>query len=543
LRAPRQAATLTGVKAPLCAALLLATPALAARPTLSGPEVLRPSADGRFLTHYTLQGADALTLGDGDANGVPDEVDDVERGMQRAYEAFVVGDGWPAPPGDEGRGGDDRLDVYVRDIDAFGYAYFERVAAGGDTSYFEIDPANSKLGRAVARSIAAHELHHALQAAVTVRAEPWVYEATSTWVQYSLDLEPELTLLRDLSWTLRLQGASRGLADTGARFEYAGMTWVQFLLDRQKLPRPAVLTLWKAMGAAGGWEAGHRTFLAPASLEDVVVEYAVWNLFACRRDDGRHYSALLPCSIDAEVPAPKAAPPSSGDSLAVGRFGASYVELKHDCRSADLALTVSPAAGPAAVRVLRGRAAGDSPVEQGPADGGTFTVAGWNDDARTVLVLVNLGAQETTFRWSASVAGSYQPAPDFAAARALTVSPAALPAPLQVGEAVQLGVTGAFGSCASGLELSASAPWRSSDPAVVSVDGGSVLALSAGTADVFVDNGALTSNRVSVTVQAPGCGCSGSPGAGALAWVALVTLDTRRRRRVRSPGQLSRRTD
>lgn len=507
-------------------ALLLGTSALADRPTLSGPEELHASADGHFLVHFTRQGVDAVTIGDtAPANGVPDEVDDLESGMHLAWEAFVTTDGWPAPPADEGRGGDARLDVYVRDIDAFGYTYFEPVPSGS-SSYIEIDPANSTLGRTLARTIAGHEFHHALQAAVTVQLAPWIYEATATWVQYGLFTDADIQLVRDLSWSIRLQSAARALDDTGGRFEYASMTWVQFLVDRAHAPRTQVLELWKAMAREGDWEAGHRAFLSPETLEDVVTDFGVWNLFACRRADGHHYTDTLPCTLDVEVPTTKAQAPASGQTMTVGRFGAAYVEFEHDCQSNTLDLELS-SSEPFSARVVHVRAAGESPseplvvVDRRVAQ----SIVGWNDDVRTVLVLTNLGTTPATFSWAAKTSGTYQASPAPSAARSVSVTPVE-PQSLSPGETLQLSATGRFGSCATGANVAAQLPWRSSEPGVVSVEGGLVRALSPGTAEVFVDTGALTSNRVTITVGPRGCGCglsSTSP------WVVLGALVLLRR--------------
>src|SRR5690349_17632834 len=88
-----------------------------ARPVLSGSELTRASADGHVRLHYTLTGADAVDAADvAPANGVPDAVDAAEDGLARMWAGFVDGDGWPAPAADGGVGGDDRHDVYVREL-------------------------------------------------------------------------------------------------------------------------------------------------------------------------------------------------------------------------------------------------------------------------------------------------------------------------------------------------------------------------------------------------------------------------------------------
>jgi hypothetical protein len=96
----------------------------APRPELSGPELLHPTADGRVVVHYTTEGTDAVPPADVDpANGVPDAVDWIEEGARRMLDAFVGEDGFRSLIADDGRGGDDRLDIYLRVVNANGLAH------------------------------------------------------------------------------------------------------------------------------------------------------------------------------------------------------------------------------------------------------------------------------------------------------------------------------------------------------------------------------------------------------------------------------------
>src|SRR5262249_1418192 len=158
--------------------------------------------------HYTTSGVDAVT--------VADTLAWVDEGAARMVAAFVVEDGWPAPPADEGRGGDDRLDVYLRALDANGYAHEEPTAAGGGTGYIEVDPANATLGRAAFESIVGHEVHPILQlAAAGGFVDAWIAEADATYAQYLLFDDESLTLARNFLWRVRLSQPERSLDDAG----------------------------------------------------------------------------------------------------------------------------------------------------------------------------------------------------------------------------------------------------------------------------------------------------------------------------------------
>ena len=467
------------------------------RPTLSGPELRWEPPGGRFLVHYTLEGADAPTeLADVDPqNGVPDLLDNFGEGLNHAWDLFVGEDGWPAPPPDEGRGGDDRLDVYVRVIDAFGYTYYEPLAAGGTphASHLELSNSLAGMGPVTVRSIAAHEFHHALQAALTTQLEDWIFEATATWARYFVYAgDWLLDIARDTLWTLRLQGAGRAFDDTGARFDYAGMIWIKFLLEQGAYPRRTVLDLWQAMAADGDWVLGHEQVLPALGLASVplaVETFAEWNLFACHRADGHHYTdaAGPACGVEAEVvPTAVTTLPAAGTSVTVGPLGQAYLEFTHDCTTAGLQVHVD-GTGPYAARAVAVRGGGLTTSQRADSTGGgvDLDVPDWNNAARAVLILVNLDAQPQSFAYQASGVGAYQAAPDLAATQQVTIvdeSGAAPTGPLALakGQTRQLRALAFFGSCADGLDATATAGWHAADESVANVSAGLVRAQGAG---------------------------------------------------------------
>jgi hypothetical protein len=375
------------------------------RPPLSGPEEIVDTADGRFRIHFTREGGDATD---------DDAVAWAEEGFTALWRELVDGDGWPAPPPDLGEGGDDRLDVYLRDLDANGYAHEVPLPGGPTGCWIELDPGvAANLGGVTFRSVAAHELHHCLQFAVTTVVEPWIYEASSTYAQYLLygGQDETLDLGKELLWRLRLAGAGRDLDNTSAQFEYAGMVWAKFLVDRAG-DRGVLLELWQAMAAAGGWEAGHEAYLG--GLAATAAEGAVWNLFACDRDDGLHWADdPAACRLDGAVRAARVeALPASGETEALGRYGTEYVELVPDCATADLRVEVTPSAA-MTVQVVEVAAAGDSTVstrEVAAGETATFDVAAWGWSTKVVIAGTSAGG-EGSFAWSASASGTYT-APD-----------------------------------------------------------------------------------------------------------------------------------
>lgn len=502
------------------ALLAVALPAWAARPVLTGAEQLAPSADGHFLIHYTLTGADALAGAEdtAPANGMPDAVDDVELGLHAVWAAFVEEDQWPAPPPDEGRGGDDRLDVYLREIDINGYAHYEPVAAGGYTAYLEIDRAGRNQGALTLQSVAGHELHHALQAAYTPALSSWIYEATSTWAQYRL-FQGSLVMdtARQVLWTARLQHPEYALDTTGNRYEYAGMTWIQFLVDHGALPRTGVRRLWEAMAAAGDWEAGHRAFLAEP-LEETVAAFHTWNLFACSEDDGRHYDPNgLPCEFETGVPARALVTyPASVTTTQTGRLGAVYLSLEPDC-GAPTAVVHVQGTGPF---LVRGVGVGQGEWAAASADGSPveLRLPGWNLYAWTRLVLVNTAAAAQAFQ--VEVATDSAPLPggpgavDGWGARSLWVEPAG-PRRVNVPDAVVLRARGEVNPCHADADVSDTVEWQSSDEETATVQHGVVVPKRAGHVEITVQAARVSSAPVAIEFTDPegtmGCTQGGTP--------------------------------
>lgn len=273
---------------------------------LSGPEAVHVTPGAGIVVHYTLEGEDALEeAGDADpANGVPDQVDAISDGLDRVWEEYVVQDGWEPVRSDGVAGGDSRVDAYVASLDARGYA-FPEMGPDGWSAYLLLDPGSVDYGIEVQASVAGHELHHALQFTYSVEADPWMYESTSTYVQYLGFGSPQLDGAREVLWALRLSEPARSVWDTGEQFEYAAMVWAKFLVDRRGGDRLELRRLWEGLGESGGdWRGAHGALVSDQGLQagDLLAEHAEWNLFACGRDDGGHYlDDPADCGVPAQV--------------------------------------------------------------------------------------------------------------------------------------------------------------------------------------------------------------------------------------------------
>ncbi len=199
------------------AALLMAVAGLAASPkpeaSAHGDDVshARPSlplnaGTEHFVIHYTLSGGDAVDSTDADGNGMPDYVELVGQTLELAWNVEVNQMGWTAPPLDSGEEGDTRLDIYLMDVMADGYAGYvettggfigdnpnsperERNAAYAfmvlDNDYTEIEGLGyDETPTQLLQVTVAHEFHHMIQAGYD-DSDPhfWFYEASATWME------------------------------------------------------------------------------------------------------------------------------------------------------------------------------------------------------------------------------------------------------------------------------------------------------------------------------------------------------------------------
>ncbi|MEN0067653.1 MAG: hypothetical protein AAGA48_36320 [Myxococcota bacterium] len=262
------------------------------RPVLSGPE-LTQDLDG-FRIHYTAEGPDAV-----------DEsyLSEVQRGLVEGQAIFEE-EGWPRPLPDNGEGGNDAIDVYILELDANGYANPVDVGNNDSSCYIRLDPKLPPLGGVIA-SVARHELHHCIQFRYRTNLPSWLYESGATYEQYShAGDDPVLEAAAATLWASRLSEPERRLGNDQS--PYATFLWSKFWAEYTGYDPERLVGLWEALQGDDHWanameEAAQDAF--GESLDEVFLQYAVHNRFACANDDGQHYlDEPLPCVADVSVP-------------------------------------------------------------------------------------------------------------------------------------------------------------------------------------------------------------------------------------------------
>ncbi|MFZ5475130.1 MAG: MXAN_6640 family putative metalloprotease [Myxococcota bacterium] len=200
------------------------------------------SPTGTARVWYSTDGPNAVKAGDDDADGVPDFAQSVAAYTEDVL-VFYEEAGFRPPVSDEGRGGDDAMDVYL--VDFGGNADGAYTAENCDTvgtatqcdGYFVMENDFAGYGYSdvdtAIRVLTSHELFHAVQAAYDAGEGVWLSEGTAVWAEQLYDpLNEDFVAFCDAY----LDDTARSLNEppTGPvpTFAYATAIWWWFLSNR-----------------------------------------------------------------------------------------------------------------------------------------------------------------------------------------------------------------------------------------------------------------------------------------------------------------------
>lgn len=230
-------------------ALLLAAPAHA-RPTEGGQfgydstdEVVSWDAPGGIRVHYAVSGPSTALLDDEDDNGVPDFVEEVAFHVLASLDTFeAAGFRRPLSEADVGLGplgGSEAFDVYLVDFGGGSDGAFRVDGCSGGVCAGHLLIENDFRGYSygstdeAARTLASHELFHAVQAAYAQDLPVWVSEGTAVWAQRLYDPESD-DFIRFAKAYISDTGRSLDKPPAGPvpEFAYATGLWFDFLTLR-----------------------------------------------------------------------------------------------------------------------------------------------------------------------------------------------------------------------------------------------------------------------------------------------------------------------
>lgn len=146
----------------------------------------------RFKIHYTedATNGDEVMGSDGNASTIPQFVIDVGNAFEASM-SHILSLGYPPLPGDRNYGGDSKFDVYILNLNSYGYTSFDTtpsdvyIVIDNDFSVAleNFDPEGQVKG--AIKVTAVHELFHTFQFQyiTDTNNNGWWMEATSTWME------------------------------------------------------------------------------------------------------------------------------------------------------------------------------------------------------------------------------------------------------------------------------------------------------------------------------------------------------------------------
>jgi hypothetical protein len=322
-------------------------------------------------------------------------------GLELGRETFLERGFRSANP-DAGEAGSDAIDVYISELDSNGYANVADGTDGEASCYIRINPDLGALGFEVVESVAIHELHHCVQFAYTTDTHAFMYEATATFEQYRALSNETLALALDVLYLTRLSDPEQSLNHTEGRYHYAGFLFLKFWSEYQGADLDRIPALWEQLARTPAWDealdaAAQTTW--GLSLDEVFVDFARFNAFACSRNDGQHYlPGSLECGADLEVPHTLTEESTGSVPVSMENTGysASYArwEMATEGMLTEMSCTV-PSDPEADLRVLLAHLDGDGALE-------TFESM-WVEPGARVRLGVPNGAGGSTLAVFASV--------------------------------------------------------------------------------------------------------------------------------------------
>ena len=299
-----------------------------------------------FRIHYVNTTSDAPDLTDmGGVSGVPDYVEKVGELFEEVYDFEMTEMGYQAPLPDQGLGGDDRFDVYLKDIDILGYigiAIPENANAGSPSygyMYLDNDFANYLAsGQAnfpievEIKATAAHEFHHCVQFGYESLPDIWLAEGTSIWIEN--EILPEYNSHLTYGRVFDSPGTPLNCSnDTHWTHWYSRWIWNKFLAERYG--QDIIRKIWEAyanVDALLALKKGLQVY--QTNLDDAFADYTARNYTRVRRyafslqigepyNEGAGYPEMTIENGDN----PHSSYPVPAETLSLNRLSAQYMKF------------------------------------------------------------------------------------------------------------------------------------------------------------------------------------------------------------------------
>jgi hypothetical protein len=266
--------------------------------TLMAGLLARPATDsiytspsGFFSIHYSLTGPDFIPSEDIDNNSIPDYAERIAWYCDSALEVYINHYGYLPPPEDNGRGGDDKYDIYLLALAGYGITFPDAPAdstwndyssfIGIHKDFLDFPPNDDPEGNIIGaqKVTCAHEFYHAVQLAYDVGEDLWLMEATATWMEEVIF--PEVNDNYNYLF-LFFDEPEVSLISNDGYHHYGTFIWPAFL--QQKFGDTIFRPLWEACRFNNSLTALDSILYGfNESVTTIMPEFTLWNYMTSSR--------------------------------------------------------------------------------------------------------------------------------------------------------------------------------------------------------------------------------------------------------------------
>lgn len=240
---------------------------------------------GHFRVWYDTTGVNAPSLVDANHNSIPDYVDSTLAYCEYAWDIIINQLNFKPPLGDNGAGGGNEIDVYIKEFGGsiYGYTYVDNKLNGISSGYIIIDNNYAESGYTSKgynglRVTTAHEFFHVVQFGYSCNfALTWWMEHSSVWME-----EKAWSNVNDylayISYFFNDMN-NTSLNTSNGSYEYGAAIWAMYL--GKKFGENVIKNIWERFYATGSTSITVFNDVIP--LADAFSEFSAWNYFTDNR--------------------------------------------------------------------------------------------------------------------------------------------------------------------------------------------------------------------------------------------------------------------
>lgn len=193
------------------------------------------TTEGHFKIHYSESGNDAVFGSDANSSTIPDFVIQFGNYFEKTWDHVTNILGYKPPPSDGTNGGDSRFDVYIKEINYYGYTAIEDghpyIVVDKDYTYYRENSDPNDYAAGNMKVTAAHEFFHAIQYFYDDWADGclWWEENTAVWMEDEVfnSVDDYLHYIPDRLLNIELPLDNESFTN----YLYGGVIWAKFLSE------------------------------------------------------------------------------------------------------------------------------------------------------------------------------------------------------------------------------------------------------------------------------------------------------------------------